>query len=199
MLFRGRLTNNHKDNSTFCHGNPRIEEPANGKQISLRQIRILRNLRDFRAHSRQLRSSYKRGLNVDQLSKIIAGKVWLSKINEKNVLVGIYLSEPVLEKKNSVFLSFDTSRLCLNKRVKETRKEAGREPPKHSGKQLCLNSCTKLRYATVLYSSVKPAEWVPLRSYCKLCNVFTHEWLYIWISKHTQRGSSFFVIYQCST
>ena len=75
MLFRGRLTNNHKDNSTFCHGNPRIEEPANGKQISLRQIRILRNLRGFRAHSRQLRSSYKRGLNIDQLSKIIAGKV----------------------------------------------------------------------------------------------------------------------------
>ena len=75
MLFRGRLTNNHKDNSTFCHGNPRIEEPANGKQISLRQISILRNLRHFRAHSRQLRSSYKRGLNIDQLSKIIAGKV----------------------------------------------------------------------------------------------------------------------------
>ena len=45
------------------------------KQISLRQIRILRNLGDFRAHSRQLRSSYKRGLTVDQLSKIIAGKV----------------------------------------------------------------------------------------------------------------------------
>ena len=75
MLFLGRLTNNHKDNSTFCHGNPRIEEPANEKEISLRQIRILRNLRHFRAHSRQLRSSYKRGLNIDQLSKIIAGKV----------------------------------------------------------------------------------------------------------------------------
>ena len=59
MLFRGRLTNNHKDNSTFCHGNPRIEEPANGKQISPRQIRILRNLRDFRAHLRQLRAAIK--------------------------------------------------------------------------------------------------------------------------------------------
>ena len=147
------------------------------KQISLRQIRILRNLGDFRAHSRQLRSSYKRGLNIDQLSKIIAGKVWLSKINEKNVLVCIYLFEPVLEKKIVFFF------LLILRGFANT---AG-------------NSCIKLRYANGLYSSVKPAEWVPLRSYCKLCNVFTHEWLYIWISEHTQRGSSFFVIYQCST
>lgn len=52
MLFRGRLTNNHEDKSSSCRGNPRREEPA--KQIYLRQIRILRNLRDFGVHSRQL-------------------------------------------------------------------------------------------------------------------------------------------------
>jgi len=135
-LFRGRLTNNHKDNSTLCHGNPRIEEPANGKQISLRQIRILRNLRDLRAHARQLGSSYKRGLNIDQLSKIICRQSLIVK-NEREERTRGHLSfRTSFRKKNRVFLSFDTSRLCVSKRVKETRKEAGREPPKHSGKQL---------------------------------------------------------------
>ena len=80
QMFRGRLTNNHKDNSTFCHGNPRIEEPANEKQISLRQIRILRNLRHFRAHSRQLRS---RGLNIDRRAKSLQAKFDYRKLTRR--------------------------------------------------------------------------------------------------------------------